>query len=116
MGPTAYVFSRGRVASCVLQVHARRRGLAAPLTSSKSEARRDDYEPKAELAAWERQHGKLIDPSAFEREILPLIQNVPLSRLARASGLSLRYISQIRRGERVPHPRHWAAFRHISAI
>jgi hypothetical protein len=38
-----------------------------------------------------------------------MIQNVPLSRLVKATGLSLRYVSQIRRGEKVPHPRHWQA-------
>lgn len=65
---------------------------------------------KAELADWERQYGKLADLSAFEREILPRIQAVPLSRLVKATGLSLRYCSQIRRGEKVPHPRHWEAF------
>jgi hypothetical protein len=61
---------------------------------------------KAELAEWEQQYGKLVDLTAFQREILPLIQNVPLSRLAKTTGLSLRYVSQIRRGERTPHPRH----------
>src|SRR5262249_54091333 len=29
--------------------------------------------------------------------------------LMRATGLSLRYVSQIRRGEKVPHPRHWTS-------
>jgi hypothetical protein len=43
----------------------------------------------------------------FRREILPLIQEVPLRRLVEATGLSLRYCSLIRRGERIPHPRHW---------
>jgi hypothetical protein len=49
-------------------------------------------------------------PSAFQRDILPLIQAVPLSRLQRATGLSIRYVSLIRRGERTPHPRHWSGF------
>jgi hypothetical protein len=52
-------------------------------------------------------HGTLVDLPAFQREILPLIQEIPLSRLQRATGLSLRYVSLIRRGERTPHPRHW---------
>jgi hypothetical protein len=34
---------------------------------------------KGELRDWEREYGRLIDLSAFEREILPLIQGVPLS-------------------------------------
>jgi hypothetical protein len=47
---------------------------------------------------------------AFQRDILPLIQEIPLSRLQQATGLSLRYVSLMRRGERPPHPRHWQAF------
>jgi hypothetical protein len=64
---------------------------------------------KREAREWDEQHGKLVDLSAFQRDILPLIQDIPLSRLQRATGLSLRYVSLIRRGERTPHPRHWEA-------
>jgi CRISPR-associated endonuclease Cas1 len=66
-------------------------------------------ERKHANADWENRYGKLTDLSAFEREILPTIRLVPLSRLMRATGLSLRYVSQIRRGEKTPHPRHWSA-------
>jgi hypothetical protein len=45
---------------------------------------------KAELREWEQRYGKLVDLSVFEREILPMLQTVPLSRLARATGLSLQ--------------------------
>lgn len=71
---------------------------------------------KREAREWDEQHGKLIDLSAFERDILPLIQGVPLSRLQRATGLSLRYVSLIRRGERTPHPRHWQALLDAATI
>jgi hypothetical protein len=64
---------------------------------------------KREGREWDERHGKLVDLSAFQRDILPLIQGIPLSRLQRATGLSLRYVSLIRRGERTPHPRHWKA-------
>jgi CRISPR-associated endonuclease Cas1 len=47
------------------------------------------------------------DPDQFTREILPAIQAISLRRLAAATGLSLRYCSLIREGQRVPHPRHW---------
>jgi CRISPR-associated endonuclease Cas1 len=62
---------------------------------------------KRQARDWDEAHGKLVDLSAFQRDILPLIQDVPLSRLQRATGLSLRYVSLIRRGERTPHLRHW---------
>jgi CRISPR-associated protein Cas1 len=65
---------------------------------------------KRQTREWDDAHGRLVDLSAFQREILPRIQDVPLSRLQRATGLSLRYVSLIRRGERVPHPRHWQGF------
>jgi hypothetical protein len=65
---------------------------------------------KRELREWEAEHGKdPIDRSMFEREILPAIQGVPLSDLVRATGLTHVYLSQIRRGRKVPHPRHWPA-------
>jgi hypothetical protein len=63
------------------------------------------------IAQWEAAYGRLNDLSSFERHILPLIRQVPLRRLMEATGLSLRYVSQIRRGERSPHPKHWSAFR-----
>jgi CRISPR-associated protein Cas1 len=62
---------------------------------------------KTQARDWDEKHGKLVDLSAFQRDILPKIQNIPLSQLQRATGLSLRYVSLIRRGERTPHPRHW---------
>jgi CRISPR-associated endonuclease Cas1 len=69
---------------------------------------------KRQAREWDEQHGKLVDLSAFQRDILPLIQEVPLSRLQGATGLSLRYVSLIRRGERTPHPRHWQALHRAS--
>ena len=86
---------------------------AAPVTAMRSKAGRyashggeaavhratTNIRRKAAVRQWDEHHGKLIDLSAFAREILPLIQEEPLSRLQRATGLSLRYVSQIRRGE-----------------
>jgi hypothetical protein len=76
-----------------------------PRRRRSQETRRLDRQRKAEVAAWEARYGKLVDLSAFGREILPLIQEVPLSRLVKASGRSLLYCSQIRRGEKTPDPR-----------
>jgi CRISPR-associated endonuclease Cas1 len=62
-----------------------------------------------ELRDWKTENsGQPADRALFEREILPAIRQVPLRELMRATGLSLSYVSQIRRGEKVPHPRHWA--------
>jgi CRISPR-associated endonuclease Cas1 len=68
---------------------------------------------KRENREWEITYGKVMDMSIFTTDILPRIQGVPLSQLMRATGLSLRYCSQIRRGEKTPHPRHWEALAQI---
>jgi hypothetical protein len=48
------------------------------------------------------------DPEWFRHEILPGLHNVSLTVLARATGLTPVYLSQIRRGLKTPHPRHLA--------
>jgi hypothetical protein len=50
----------------------------------------------------------------FKHEILPGLRDVPLSIIARATGFSRGYCSFIRRGVRIPHPRHWEALRKIA--
>ncbi len=65
---------------------------------------------RRELREWNTANGDAsVAPVVFEREILPLIRSAPLSELMRATGLSLPYVSQIRRGLKIPHPRHWPA-------
>jgi hypothetical protein len=67
--------------------------------------------------AWERDHGKgdaALDREQFAREILPLLQSVPIRRIQRATGLTLRYVSLIRRGDVIPHPRHWDILRTLT--
>lgn len=64
-----------------------------------------------ENAEWEAEHGAAVDPEEFRREILPRLQRSTVNAIARATGLSLRYSSLVRRGERVPHPRHWEVLR-----
>ena len=62
-----------------------------------------------EAARWDAEH-VAPDEAEFTNDILPALQGVPLSKMMLATGLSLRYCSQIRRG-RVPHPMHWSAFK-----
>ena len=58
-------------------------------------------EPQA--AEWDREHPDRADPSEFACTILPGLQDVPLSALMKATGLSLRYCSLVRRGLRMRH-------------
>lgn len=52
----------------------------------------------------------------FKREILPLLQDVSLTAMERATELSVRYCSQIRRGLKVPHPMYWNALAGVAAV
>lgn len=61
--------------------------------------------------AWNAEHREKPDPDIFFRDVLPRIQGVPLRRLAEVTGLSFTHCGQIRRGLKVPHPRHWEALR-----
>jgi hypothetical protein len=45
----------------------------------------------------------------FKRDILPRLQDVPLSRIMKATGFSRRYASMARRGLYTPHPVHYDA-------
>jgi hypothetical protein len=60
-----------------------------------------------EIDEWNKRGEEPVDVDVFAREILPGIQGIPLRQLAEATGLSVGYCALIRRGERVPHPRHW---------
>lgn len=65
-----------------------------------------------ERACWERQHPEFdykVASIHFRIEVLPALEGVPLSKIMKATGLSRRYASMIRRGIVVPHPMHLEA-------
>jgi hypothetical protein len=67
---------------------------------------------RRELREWRATHDETsADPDLFRRELLPEIRQLPVSDLVRATGLTSGYLSQIRRGTKTPHPRHWPNFR-----
>jgi hypothetical protein len=47
------------------------------------------------------------EPIDFATDILPLVADIPLPAIAKATGLSESYCSVIRRGIEIPHERHW---------
>ncbi len=69
----------------------------------------------ASVTAWEKEHaGVRTDPATFARDILPCLQRVPLRAMIQATGLSEGYCSFVRRGQKVPHRRHWDALRELA--
>jgi CRISPR-associated endonuclease Cas1 len=63
----------------------------------------------AAVALWENEQGGQPDPEHFTREILPMLQGIPLGKMAKATGLTEGYCSFVRRGLKLPHCRHWNA-------
>lgn len=61
---------------------------------------------------WNR-HNERKDPQIFTDEILPLLQDIPLSAMVKATGLSKGFCSFIKRGIKIPHERHWTALSHL---
>jgi hypothetical protein len=80
-------------------------GLTPAARQKRSETRK--AQRAAELA-WEREHPGPVDREEFTRDIAPTLASLSANAISRATGLSVRYCGQIKRGERVPHPRLWA--------
>jgi hypothetical protein len=63
-----------------------------------------------ELRQWEHMNEQ-PDSRLFIETVLPCIESVSVTKLTQATGLSRRYCWLVRKGERVPHARHWEQFR-----
>lgn len=75
------------------------------------------HKRQQEETAWEAARaGEEFDDAVFTREILPRLQSVSLGTLAKATGLSVQYCGLVRRGLKVPHPRHWKGFKSVTAL
>ena len=49
----------------------------------------------------------------FGREILPTLANIPVSRISKTTGLSIRYAAIVRAGKCTPHPVHYEALEQL---
>lgn len=62
---------------------------------------------RGETSEWNRTHDERPDPAVFRRDVLPAIEGVTLRELVRRTGLSIPYLSKVRRGVETPHARWW---------
>jgi hypothetical protein len=67
------------------------------------------------LTATGRERVTREEQEQFRREVFPRLTNVSVATLSRVTSLSKTYCSFIKRGLRVPHPRHWAALQSVGA-
>jgi hypothetical protein len=84
-----------------------------PRADAETNRKRGDaiIEQRRRSREWKRQNPNDAghDRAWFLREVMPKLDDVPLSAIARVTGLSLAACSRYRAGARVPHPRHWEA-------
>jgi len=94
------------------QLRAAGHGHSTPSTRRK---RGEDARRQAvEIAAWTKRNPVRPSKAIFATEILPTLRSLPSATIASATGLSKIMCSKIRRGEIVPHPRHWPALRELA--
>jgi hypothetical protein len=68
---------------------------------------------REEERRWREKHPLRRDPEVFQREVLPGLEGVPLSRIMVACGVAKSTASAIRSGNRVPMERHWEKLRSL---
>ena len=69
---------------------------------------------KEEARVWEQTNPGPHDEGVFRKEILPELGQVTIPTMMRATGLTSSYCWKIRRGERIPLPMYWEAFRLVA--
>jgi CRISPR-associated endonuclease Cas1 len=94
---------QGRVASKSPESRAR-----VSATQRRHQAARWNWNPSSQ-PDW-------LTEEIYVKEIQPLLRNSSLSKIASSMGVSLVYASDIRRGRRRPHPRHWQALAKLVCV
>jgi hypothetical protein len=89
-----------------------RRGRSGPRTAKQGAALRKNQRA---AVAWDETHGEAPDPARYRAEIEPGLLGQPISAITAATGLSKAYASRIRRGQVVPHARHWEKLEKLAA-
>jgi hypothetical protein len=63
---------------------------------------------------WNAQNpDQTVDEEWFKTTVIPVLQTMTLSQISEETGLSQQYCSLIKRGLKIPHPRHSQAFQNM---
>ena len=113
-----------RCASCAVEVsrgkmqEVAQRGRIAS-KSSESRARVAATQRRQQTARWSWQPSSQPDwltNETYTTKIQPRLKGTSLSVIASAIGVSIPYASDIRKGRRTPHPRHWHTLAQLAGI
>jgi hypothetical protein len=71
----------------------------------------------AEMKAWDpANHPAWLTEEAYRQKVQPLLAMVQTSKIASALNVTWAYASEIRKGKRLPHPRHWVNLAELVAF
>lgn len=72
---------------------------------------------RALSAAWDAgSHPKWLTEEVYRERVQPLLRGISTSRVSTTLGVTWAHASNIRRGERLPHPRHWPKLAELVGI
>jgi CRISPR-associated endonuclease Cas1 len=93
-------------------------GLPDPSQTPEAKARKGSAIGRrdVEALAWEAAHPGVVVDAALFAPIGVALGGVTVGAIARVTGLSTSYSSQVRKGECVPHPRHWPALAELAGV
>jgi CRISPR-associated endonuclease Cas1 len=97
------VAEQGRILAHTDEAEARRGE-----TQKRQWAGRGNWKP-SDLPDW-------LNEEVYRREIQPRLKQVSLSEIAAKLDVSIMWASDIRRGRKVPHPRHWPILARLAAL
>ena|ERR1035441_4567429 len=89
-------------------------GETAQAQALRSEAQRRHA---AAQKAWDpAAHPAWLNEKAYREKIQPLLKGVSTSAIATALGVTWAYASVVRKGEKLPHPRHWLPLAELAGL
>ena len=65
---------------------------------------------------WERSGQNSTSEEVYRTQIQPRLKGLTVSAIMKALQVSVIYASHIRRGKRVPHPRHWQVLADLASV
>jgi hypothetical protein len=67
--------------------------------------------------AWDpASHPAWLDENAYRTKVQPRLMEISTSQIAKALDVTWAYASEVRKGLKVPHPRHWVTLAELVGL
>ena len=83
----------------------------------KPSARKTQRHQEAAKKAWDpASHPAWLTEEAYRQKVEPLLAAVKTASIASALGITWAYAAEIRKGNGLPHPRHWLTLAELVGV